>query len=189
MVGTYFVGVPLVVGFSFGTYGLIRNVEQETVAASSGTVKVIRDITYPAFHNHITKSIDDIKDNITKKEFIDDFLEKTGEDNSLIQNEITSSVLNYAVDFATDKLVFNAAGLVGVDGDKVKGTLSAIANGNIEQFHDELFASLDGFIVTTVERVFSPYYFLNIVLFVVLMFIPITEMIVSGIKIKRESKA
>ena len=188
IVATYFFGIPSVFGFSFGCYGLLRNVEQDALAVSAVTVHTIKEITYPAFDNYITQSLDSLKDSMTKSEFINDFLNNGQHDFSYIQNEISSSVLNYAVDFATDKFISNTSEYVGTDDDKFRGALLTIASGNIDRYHSDLFLSIDRIVTKSINRILFLYHLLNILFFVSFMVFPVIEITLSGVKIKRESR-
>lgn len=186
MVFSYYIGIPFVLGFSFGTYGLIRNIEQEMVDASSSTLNVIKEVTYPAFNKHIAESLKDLNQNISKEDFVNGFVKNGSGNLSRIQNEITSSVLDYVIDFAAKKVLTGTSQVLGVDDGTLVDVLSAISNGGLEVFHEELFSSLDEFIITTIGRIFSPYYIFNVVLFFLLIAIPAIELIGSGLRLKRK---
>ncbi len=186
MVATYYVGIPLVLGFSIGTYGIIRNVEQEAVGTANEIIGSMEEVTYPAFHTYLVETVDSLSPNLSKEELINSFVNSQGEEASVMENKVMAVVLDYTLDFAAGKLVSGASAVTGVDGNVLVKTVSAIANGDFETFHSELFTLVNKFVNSIIGKLFVPYYATNFILFLILIGLPAIEMIVSPIRYKKQ---
>lgn len=187
MVATYYVGIPLLVGFSLGTYGIIRNVEQEATGTANEIIGSIEEVTYPAFHTYLVESVDTLKADLSQEDLINGFINTHDADASALDKKVMSVVLDYTLDFASGKLVDGASAVTGVDGSVLVKTVSAMANGDFEMFHHELFSLVEKFVDSIIGKLFVPYYATNLIFFLILIGLPLIEMIVSPIRYKKAS--
>lgn len=184
---TYYLGIPFFIGLFTGNYGVIRNVEQEAIFSTTELISSIEKETYPAFHHYVTETFDSIPLDLTKEEFIDNFLGTQDSEGGFVENEIVSYVLDYSLDYAAEKVMTKTSEAVHLDSEIFSATVKAMANGDMDEIHHDLYLLLEDVVGSFVSSMFSPYYVTNFLIFLMAILFPVIEISISAYR-KNKSK-